>query len=128
MTAGLTQTSECSEGPGVTTGAQNIEPGTCVSSGPLNQQVGVGAAKVWSRCERHGLVCLQVNDIAIKVDNASSIAGHLRYMDKKEILHKLDMLAVERQKFSFQPFITGPFSAINIIMSSMCNITLPTKA
>ena len=69
-----------------------------------------------------------MDDIAIRTDNVSSIAGHLRYMDKKEILHKLDMLAVERQKFSFQPFITGPFSAINIILSSMCNITLPHKA
>ncbi len=61
--------------------------------------------------------------MAIKVDNVSSIAGHLRYMDKKEILHKMEVLAVERQKFSFQPFVTGPFSAINIIMSSMCNIS-----
>ncbi|BDA47957.1 probable xyloglucan galactosyltransferase GT14 at C-terminar half [Coccomyxa sp. Obi] len=70
---------------------------------------------------------VQVEDIAIKTENVSSIAGHLRYMDKKEILHKLDTLAVERQKFSFQPFITGPFSAINIILSSICNMTLPPK-
>lgn len=43
-------------------------------------------------------------------------------MAQKEILYKIDVLAAERQKFSFQPFITGPYSAINIIISSMCSM------
>ena len=55
------------------------------------------------------------------------MAGHLRYMQKKEVLHKLERLASERQKFSFQPFITGPYSAINIIMERMCSARLDPK-
>ena len=69
----------------------------------------------------------KVDDLAITVSNASLVAGHLRYMDKKEVLHKLDRLDSERQKFSFQPFITGPFSAINIIMERMCTARLEPK-
>lgn len=70
---------------------------------------------------------VDVTDIAIRVNNASSIAGHLRYMPQQEILHKIETLSVERQKFSFQPFITGPFSAINIIMTKICSMRLPPK-
>lgn len=59
--------------------------------------------------------------MAITVQNASSVALHLRFMEKSEVLYKLGRLASERQKFSFQPFITGPYSAINIIMERMCS-------
>ncbi|CAK0785134.1 hypothetical protein CVIRNUC_008340 [Coccomyxa viridis] len=69
----------------------------------------------------------KVDDLAITVSNASLVAGHLRFMDKKEVLHKLGRLDSERQKFSFQPFITGPFSAINIIMERMCTARLEPK-
>ena len=48
-------------------------------------------------------------------------------MDKKEVKHKLDRLDSERQKFSFQPFITGPFSAVNVIMERMCQARLEPK-
>lgn len=71
---------------------------------------------------------LQVSDIAIRVQNASSIIDHLRLMPKEEVAYKLESLDVERQKFSFQPFITGPYSAVNIIMTQMCNMSLPPKA
>lgn len=69
----------------------------------------------------------KVDDLAIAVQNASSVAGHLRFMDKNEVLHKLERLSSERQKFSFQPFITGPYSAINIIMERMCKARLVQK-
>lgn len=68
-----------------------------------------------------------MDDLAISVQNASMVVGHLRYMPKAEVLHKLGRLASERQKFSFQPFITGPFSAINIIMERMCKARLVPK-
>ena len=66
---------------------------------------------------------VQVSDIAIRVQNASSIIDHLRYMPKEQIAYKLESLDVERQKFSFQPFITGPYSAVNIIVTNMCNLS-----
>jgi len=75
----------------------------------------------------HVLMQAKVDDLAISVQNASSVAGHLRFMDKKEVLHKLERLSSERQKFSFQPFITGPYSAINIIMERMCKARLVQK-
>ena len=68
---------------------------------------------------------VQVSDIAIRVQNASSIIDHLRYMPKEQIAYKLESLDAERQKFSFQPFITGPYSAINIIVTKMCSMPLP---
>ena len=70
---------------------------------------------------------LKVDDLAITVQNASSVAGHLRYLSELEVLHKLQRLSAERQKFSFQPFITGPYSAINIIMERMCKARLDPK-
>ncbi len=76
---------------------------------------------------RMNAVQVKVEDLAITVQNASSVAGHLRYMQKKEVQHKLERLASERQKFSFQPFITGPYSAINIIMERMCSARLDPK-
>ena len=30
------------------------------------------------------------------------------------------MVVAEREKFSFQPYITGPPSTVNIILSEMC--------
>ena len=68
---------------------------------------------------------VKVDDIAIRVTNASAIMGHLRYMPREEIERKLELLAVERQKFSFQPFITGPYSAINIILAHICSMPPP---
>ena len=68
-----------------------------------------------------------IEDVAIKIENASSVAAHLRGVSEKEILHKIDKLNMERQKFSFQPFITGPYSAINIIMSKMCTMRVQPK-
>ncbi len=68
-----------------------------------------------------------MEDLAITVESASSVAAHLRWMQKKEVLHKLERLASERQKFSFQPFITGPYSAINIIMERLCSARLDPK-
>lgn len=35
---------------------------------------------------------------------------------------KLEAVMAQRQKFSFQPYITSPPSAINIIMSRMCSM------
>ena len=35
---------------------------------------------------------------------------------------KLEAVMAQRQKFSFQPYITSPPSAINIIMSNMCSM------
>ena len=70
---------------------------------------------------------LEVGDLAITVQNASAVAGHLRYMQAVEVKHKLERLNSERQKFSFQPFITGPYSAINIIMERMCKARLEPK-
>ena len=68
---------------------------------------------------------VRVDDIAIRVTNASGIMGHLRYMPREEVERRLELLAVERQKFSFQPFITGPYSAINIILAHMCRMPPP---
>jgi hypothetical protein len=68
---------------------------------------------------------VRVDDIAIPVQNVSAIMGHLRYMPRAEVERKLAALAVERQKFSFQPFITGPYSAVNIILSKMCSMPPP---
>jgi len=36
--------------------------------------------------------------------------------------HKLEAVMAQRQKFSFQPYVTSPPSAINIIMSRMCSM------
>jgi hypothetical protein len=33
---------------------------------------------------------------------------------------KLEVVVAEREKFSFQPYITGPPSTVNIILSEMC--------
>lgn len=35
---------------------------------------------------------------------------------------KLEAVVAEREKFSFQPYITSPPSAINLIMARMCSI------
>ncbi len=35
---------------------------------------------------------------------------------------KLEAVMAQRQKFSFQPYITSLPSAINIIMSNMCSM------
>ena len=35
---------------------------------------------------------------------------------------KLEAVMAQRQKFSFQPYVTSPPSAINIIMSRMCSM------
>ena len=70
---------------------------------------------------------VKMDDLAITVQNASAVAGHLRFMPKAEVLHKLLRLESERQKFSFQPFITFPYSAINIIMERMCKARLDPK-
>ena len=42
--------------------------------------------------------------------------------DRSVLDQKLEAVMAQRQKFSFQPYITSPPSAINIILSRMCSM------
>ena len=45
--------------------------------------------------------------------------------DRSVLDQKLQAVMSQRQKFSFQPYITSPPSAINIILSRMCSTKKP---
>lgn len=64
---------------------------------------------------RTRLCCLRTVD---------ELMDHLRTIPKEVLDKKLEAVVAEREKFSFQPYITAPPSAVNIILSKMCTMGL----
>ena len=63
-----------------------------------------------------------VRDIAVQIETVDDVMEHLRTIPREVLDAKLEAVVAERDKFSFQPYITGPPSAINIMISKMCNL------
>jgi hypothetical protein len=82
------------------------------------------------RDERPGHVCnpwfwmpdSDISDISIQIRTIDDIMDHLRTIPKEVLDKKLEAVVGEREKFSFQPYVTTPPSAINIIMAKMCTM------
>ena len=66
-----------------------------------------------------------VEDIAVHINTVDDIMEHLRTIPRDILDRKLEGVVTEREKFSFQPYITGPPSATNIIISEMCKLRVP---
>ncbi len=63
-----------------------------------------------------------VNDIMVTIQTVDELMDHLRTIPKEVLDKKLEAVVAEREKFSFQPYITAPPSAINIILAKMCTM------
>lgn len=85
--------------------------------------------------ERPGHVCnpwvwipdAPVADVAIQIRTVDEIMDHLRTIPRAVLDRKLEAVVAEREKFSFQPYITGPPSAINLILAKMCALNAPVQ-
>ncbi|BDA44690.1 hypothetical protein COCOBI_06-1680 [Coccomyxa sp. Obi] len=69
-----------------------------------------------------------IDDVAIQIRTVDELMDHLRTIPKEVLDKKLEAVVAEREKFSFQPYITAPPSAVNIVLSKMCTIGLPWTA
>ena len=63
-----------------------------------------------------------VEDVAVQINAVDDIMEHLRTIPREILDKNLEAVVTEREKFSFQPYITGPPSATNIIISKMCSL------
>ncbi|CAK0784428.1 hypothetical protein CVIRNUC_007632 [Coccomyxa viridis] len=68
---------------------------------------------------------IPVRDVAVQLQTVDELMDHLRTIPRSVLDQKLQAVMSQRQKFSFQPYITAPPSAINIILSRMCSTKKP---
>lgn len=61
-----------------------------------------------------------IEDVAVQIKSLDELMDHLRTIPKEVLDKKLEAVVAEREKFSFQPYITAPPSAVNIILSKIC--------